>query len=502
MPRLAGLLGEAGLAGRGLRALDRFHDADIAGAAAEIAGQLQADALFIGVRQPRDDVPPRHQHSGGAEAALQAVIFGEGLAQQRHDRIGFEPFQRRDLGAVRRSREGDAGSRGRAVDQDRARAAHAMLAADMRRRQRLMLAQEIREVQARRDLGLHVPAVDGEGECFHGAAACLAARFKATSARLRIYVVLDVSLVEKLQHGRLVETLGNVGPEPAAEQRARVGNDDRRRLDGADHGAKAPARRIVQHPADRMSEFAGLLAELVEAPAGAGRELRNPNRADDLVRLDDGGEGRQHEVGHRDGAVSPRRGDRRVRACERKRRKPVGGRIGMREAAADRAAVAHRAIGDAAGNALQEPAEMIGNAAVFDVGVGDAGADFEMILAVVDRSQFGNRRDIDQQFGLRQTQVQHRPERLPARQNLRKAVRLSEQHGRVGKRGRPLVVECDGLHDARLALAIASRMRRGVIGISQISTPSLCRASLTALAIAAAGPIAPPSPTPFCPNSV
>ena len=55
---------------------------------------------------------------------------------------------------------------------------------------------------------------------------------------------------------------------------------------------------------------------------------------------------------------------------------------------------------------------------------------------------------------------------------------------------------------ARLAFASACRMRRGVIGISHNSTPSGCKASFTALAMAAAGPIAPPSPTPFCPNSV
>ena len=45
-------------------------------------------------------------------------------------------------------------------------------------------------------------------------------------------------------------------------------------------------------------------------------------------------------------------------------------------------------------------------------------------------------------------------------------------------------------------------MRRGVIGECSSSTPSGLSASLTALAIAAGGAMAPPSPMPFTPNSV
>ena len=62
-----------------------------------------------------------------------------------------------------------------------------MLAADMRRRQRLMVAQKIDEVQPRLDLRLNAASVDGERKRFHDALAWLAARFSATRARLRIY---------------------------------------------------------------------------------------------------------------------------------------------------------------------------------------------------------------------------------------------------------------------------------------------------------------------------
>ncbi len=49
---------------------------------------------------------------------------------------------------------------------------------------------------------------------------------------------------------------------------------------------------------------------------------------------------------------------------------------------------------------------------------------------------------------------------------------------------------------------IAARTRRGVIGVSFTSAPTRLRASRTALAIAAGGATAPPSPMPFMPYSV
>jgi hypothetical protein len=45
-------------------ALDGVHDPDVAGAAAEISRELEADARFVGVGQPQHDVARSHQHSG------------------------------------------------------------------------------------------------------------------------------------------------------------------------------------------------------------------------------------------------------------------------------------------------------------------------------------------------------------------------------------------------------------------------------------------------------
>ncbi len=157
----------------------------------------------------------------------------------------------------------------------------------MRGGQRLMLAQEIDEVQPRLDLRLNAAAVDGERQRLHDALAWLlawlAARFSATRARLRMYSSGHVLSVEKLEHGALVQAVGDAGPECSTEQRGCVGNDNGRGLDRTDHGAEPAARRIVQHAADRVREFAGLLAELVEASARADRKLRHAHGADQFV---------------------------------------------------------------------------------------------------------------------------------------------------------------------------------------------------------------------------
>ena len=116
-----------------------------------------------------------------------------------------------------------------------------------------------------------------------------------------------------------------------------------------------------------------------------------------------------------------------IRAERGEGRDPVGRRIGMGQAAADRAAVAHRAIGDRAGDRGQGAIGGIGHAAVLDVGVGDAGADQKTVVLGLDAQQLGHGCDVDQQVGLRQAQIQHRPERLAAGQKLRRKVLALQQ---------------------------------------------------------------------------
>ena len=66
-------------------------------------------------------------------------------------------------------------------------------------------------------------------------------------------------------------------------------------------------------------------------------------------------------------------------AQRRQHRDPVRRGIGMREAAADRAAIAHRPIGDAARDAGHDLADAARHRAILDRGMGRAGADAQHV---------------------------------------------------------------------------------------------------------------------------
>ena len=160
---------------------NRGDDALIAGAAAQVAAELDPDATRVGRGQADHDVARGDQHARRAVAALQAVLGGEGAAQARHDRVVVEALDGAHLGAVAGKRVGDAGARDLAVDLHRAGAADAVLAAQVRAGQQQMLAQEVGQVGARLDRGGHGLAVDGEADGLAGHDACPMARSSATA---------------------------------------------------------------------------------------------------------------------------------------------------------------------------------------------------------------------------------------------------------------------------------------------------------------------------------
>ena len=82
----------------------------------------------------------------------------------------------------------------------------------------------------------------------------------------------------------------------------------------------------------------------------------------------------------------------------------------MGQAAANRASVAHRAIGDAMGDAGQRAASHIRHAPVLDIGVRDAGADDDSVGVLFDLPKFVDARDIDEKVRLDEAHVQHGPQ--------------------------------------------------------------------------------------------
>ena len=120
-----------------------------------------ANAPFVRVRKARDDIPRRNEHAGRAVAALQRVLGGEGGAQLGHYRVVGVAFDSAHFGAVAADREGDARARRHAVDLERARAADAVLAAEVGARQPLLFSQKVGQVSTRLDLLLNLlPALD------------------------------------------------------------------------------------------------------------------------------------------------------------------------------------------------------------------------------------------------------------------------------------------------------------------------------------------------------
>src|SRR6266496_2785426 len=140
--------------------LHRLDDLLVAGAAAEVSADRVADLAFrrIGIRieqRLRGD-----QHSRSAVAALQAVRLAEAVLQHAHRAVG--PRQAFDGGhavPVRLHCIHKAGPDRLAVEHHRARAADAVLAADVSAGKAQLLPQPVDEREARRDTRLAALAV-------------------------------------------------------------------------------------------------------------------------------------------------------------------------------------------------------------------------------------------------------------------------------------------------------------------------------------------------------
>ena len=158
---------------------DGAHDPNVPRAAAKIAAQLKAHAALIGVRKAGDNVACCHEHARGAIPALYAVLAGEGRTQLARHLIVIQSLDRRDLGALTGDRVGDAGAGRRAVDQECAGAAHAVLATQVRSGEELALAQEVGEMGARLGGSGNHPAIHCETDGPHGRPARWTARSRA-----------------------------------------------------------------------------------------------------------------------------------------------------------------------------------------------------------------------------------------------------------------------------------------------------------------------------------
>src|SRR3954469_8156888 len=155
----------AQLAGRLLDGLDDVH---VARAAAQIAADPLADLVLARLRVLVEQPGRLHDHPGRTEAALEAVLIPEGLLERVEVGAVRHTFDGLDLMPVRLDGEHRAGLGTDAVEMDRARAAVARVAADVRPGQPEDIAQEVDKEEARLDVGLAGLSVDGQGHVLGG----------------------------------------------------------------------------------------------------------------------------------------------------------------------------------------------------------------------------------------------------------------------------------------------------------------------------------------------
>src|SRR6516162_7969573 len=130
--------------------MDRLGDILIPGAAAKIAGNTHADLGLARVGILLQKSVGARDHPRCAEAALQTVMLTERLLQGMERAAGIgKAFDGEDLRAIGLHRKHGAGLYRLAVEGDRARAARAGVAADMRPSKAELLAQEMDEQQTR-----------------------------------------------------------------------------------------------------------------------------------------------------------------------------------------------------------------------------------------------------------------------------------------------------------------------------------------------------------------
>ena len=154
---------------------------------------------------------------------------------------------------------------------------------------------------------------------------------------------------------------------------------------------------------------------------------------------------------------SPSRSARDELGVEREQdRGEVGGRVAVRDRAADRAAVAHLWVADERGGLSDQRAVLREHRIADELRVPGERADRDPVAVLADVAQLVEPADVDEQRRAREAQAQQGNERVPARQELRVLV-AAEQRDRLVDRPGPLVLEGGGDHAPALAAAWTAR---------------------------------------------
>ena len=418
------------------------------------------------------------------------------LAERALERMegvhGAEPLHGLHLRPVRLHREGKAGPRAVAVEEDGARAAHPVLAADVGAGEAEVLAQEVGEEAPGLDLALEGRAVHGDADGPPPAhappfgTACLASPVAAPSRLARrLLGLLPSDALARPPRGGLErppgQHLDEMAPEVGRGMEVVVGLDRVaggprggpyrlavRRLAGEERLRGGDPKRRVVGAHDRETRFRdvpvriggqgrggggegevpGAPGDLLEAPAGAGGKERQLDANQHLRVPEGGGEGGAEELARRDPARPRGTADlhRRIEKKRHHRQLRRGVRVG--EAAPEGPPVADREVGDVAHGRAKDREPFGDGRRDLELAVPGERPDPEPAGSLLDGGKARNAVHVDEERRMHEAEVQHRHEALPTREELRAAVVAGEERDRLVDALGSRVVEGRRLHGA------------------------------------------------------
>ncbi len=209
-------------------------------------------------------------------------------------------------------------------------------------------------------------------------------------------------------------------PGAAGERLLGLRNPPRIRLDATGRDARHDHHAVLDTKGDyRHAErkIAGAPAEFIEAAAGIGGQDGQPHLGQQFVLSQRGGHDAAEEISRRDGAGAACASRHHLGIERRRHQAPLGGRIGVGDAAAEGAARADRMMRDVAHDPCQQAAERSIHHRLVERSVAHAGADREPVAVDRKARERLHPVDVDEMRRPRQTESHDRNETLPAGQH-------------------------------------------------------------------------------------
>jgi len=173
------------------------------------------------------------------------------------------------------------------------------------------------------------------------------------------------------------------------------------------------------------------MAELHERLAGSALGRSKADFFEHFRRLERGGQHLDEEVGGLDHALTLAAGSHDLRIQGDHRCRPVSGGIGMRQAAADRALVAHLHVAKMRGRLREQRAGAVQQVRGLNLKMRGGRPNSDLAALFANVSQVLDASDIDQHFRLRQPQLHCREKAVSAGQKFGVVFMLGQQAKRL-----------------------------------------------------------------------